>query len=621
MLIPPESLAVQLDPIPPPLPGEYPTPLRDPPAIRDPALAIVLGKALFWDMNLGEEGVACATCHHHAGVDGRITHSLPLQKESGFGRLKSELSRLVKAIFPIEPAPTTRPGGSLGISRARYLKSLATCEAPSGSRQRTQRHAPSVINARFSHRLFWDGRARPIFNGRDPWGSVTRVASSAPPQQSNDWDQNIIAYADAALASQALGPLTIPGEMICEGETLSDIARRILPRMALSGQSVHPEDSVLGPYRDPSGLGIAWTYETLIQKVFIPALWKSTDAQTGKRDDQEDTRTPIESNFGVFAGLALMAYEETLISDQTPFDTPRNSEGYPSAYTIEQRRGLDLFNRLECDFCHSGPLFTAAAPPLPQEQRPLKWVDRRVIAPDLAHHSAQVAFLDTGFANIGLIRDGEDPGLGGIDPLGTPLSYSLSYIEQLKDPLHQERNGISVDPSLFSIGYDVDFKPQELFSLNDQRIPLEEIARREGVLKPLHRLGAAVEGAFKVPSLRNVELTGPYMHDGSLETLEAVIDFYDRGGNYETRSKVQTFVHAQHLSIEEKRDLKAFLMTLTDERVRWERAPFDHPELRVVSKTRTPGLGQADQDEIWTVIEAVGANGRTRQQGPIESSR
>ena len=38
-------------------------------------------------------------------------------------------------------------------------------------------------------------------------------------------------------------------------------------------------------------------------------------------------------------------------------------------------------------------------------------------------------------------------------------------------------------------------------------------------------------GKFKTPTLREIERTAPYMHDGSIATLEEVVDFYDRGGN------------------------------------------------------------------------------------------
>ena len=47
----------------------------------------------------------------------------------------------------------------------------------------------------------------------------------------------------------------------------------------------------------------------------------------------------------------------------------------------------------------------------------------------------------------------------------------------------------------------------------------------------LSALRIAVDGAFKVPSLRNIELTGPYMHNGGMSTLEQVAAFFNRGGD------------------------------------------------------------------------------------------
>jgi cytochrome c peroxidase len=67
-------------------------------------------------------------------------------------------------------------------------------------------------------------------------------------------------------------------------------------------------------------------------------------------------------------------------------------------------------------------------------------------------------------------------------------------------------------------------------------------------------------GAFKTPGLYNVALHAPYMHDGSLPTLEAVIDYYDRGGN-EKKGK-SLFLLKIGLTSEEKQDLLAFLKTL-----------------------------------------------------------
>lgn len=71
----------------------------------------------------------------------------------------------------------------------------------------------------------------------------------------------------------------------------------------------------------------------------------------------------------------------------------------------------------------------------------------------------------------------------------------------------------------------------------------------------------ADRGKFKVPSLRNVALTAPYMHDGSFPTLEAVVEFYDRGGG--SNSNLDAEIKPLRLSADEKRSLVAFLRSLT----------------------------------------------------------
>ncbi len=74
-------------------------------------------------------------------------------------------------------------------------------------------------------------------------------------------------------------------------------------------------------------------------------------------------------------------------------------------------------------------------------------------------------------------------------------------------------------------------------------------------------------GKFKSPTLRNIELTGPYMHDGRYKTLEEVIDFYSEGLKYsETVDPLMKAMHlgGKHLTSQQKSDLLAFLKTLTD---------------------------------------------------------
>lgn len=67
---------------------------------------------------------------------------------------------------------------------------------------------------------------------------------------------------------------------------------------------------------------------------------------------------------------------------------------------------------------------------------------------------------------------------------------------------------------------------------------------------------------FKVPSLRNVGVTAPYMHDGSLPTLEAVVEHYNSGGKNHTHKS--QLVNPLDLTDQEKTDLIAFLKALTD---------------------------------------------------------
>lgn len=74
-------------------------------------------------------------------------------------------------------------------------------------------------------------------------------------------------------------------------------------------------------------------------------------------------------------------------------------------------------------------------------------------------------------------------------------------------------------------------------------------------------------GAFKTPTIRNIAVTAPYMHDGSLETLEDVVDFYNNGGRIKENDPLSGFlsggIKPLKLSDQEKKDLVAFLNALT----------------------------------------------------------
>lgn len=79
---------------------------------------------------------------------------------------------------------------------------------------------------------------------------------------------------------------------------------------------------------------------------------------------------------------------------------------------------------------------------------------------------------------------------------------------------------------------------------------------------------------FRVPTLRNIELTAPYMHDGGLQTLEEVVAHYNSGGV--THVNKSELTRPLQLSVQEQTDLVAFLKTLTD--VSFTQNPIFLPE-------------------------------------------
>jgi len=133
-----------------------------------------------------------------------------------------------------------------------------------------------------------------------------------------------------------------------------------------------------------------------------------------------------------------------------------------------------------------------------------------------------------------------------------------------------------------------------------------------GYRKPfLHDNELTFWGAFRTPTLRNVEITAPYMHNGRLFAIDDVIEFYDDGGTLWQRVDTNPDKHPAMaplgLTEAERKALRFFLACLTDSRVRHERAPFDHPSLVVVNgyENRAGRVG----DERIQSIPATGAAG------------
>jgi cytochrome c peroxidase len=278
----------------------------------------------------------------------------------------------------------------------------------------------------------------------------------------------------------------------------------------------------------------------------------------------------MDYNFSLFFGLAIQLYESTLISNDSPFD--KFMEGNSNALTVQQKQGKALFEgKAECIECHSGPEFTGASVNHVQDER----IDHLTVG------NGGEAVYDNAFNNIGVRPTWEDLGLGAKDPFGHPLSESR-------------------------------LAQQGLFESLLNATPNDTVGADERI---------AADGAFKTPGLRNVELTAPYFHNGGQLTLRQVVDFYNRGGDFFENNidNVDADIHKLGLSEEEKTSLVAFLVSLTDDRVRYERAPFDHPQLFITNghpedqnAVTNDGTGQA----TTTVIElpAVGRNGTSAPQ-------
>ena len=598
--------------------------------VRDEKAAEVLGKAFFWDMQVGSDGVqACATCHFRAGADPRaknqVSPGLLRVRFPGNGAVVPDPDRDFSANtasqgpnytlnpldFPFrklleirnrESAITSDSNNvvsSQGVHYGIYGQNGQPAD-PDGFRiggvnvRRVEpRNTPTMINAVFNHRNFWDMRAQNIFNGVNPFGLRDASASLYRADNPNKPQNVQVRLDNSSLASQAVGPPTNRFEMSVDGRTFPDVGRALALEIArrnrdtgrrlknlrpLAKQLVHPDDSVLGPMSRAPEPGLGPNYDALIRAAFHPRWWNSNklirvapDGTTSVVDGASGVQAPndftlLEYNFSLFFGLAVQVYEATLVSDDTPFDRFLRDD-VPLSEAAERGRKA-FFNeapapRANCLFCHSGALLSEAS------------VAAVAARGGNMIRSAGGQLSDFGTRNIGVRETTDDLGNGDTDPFGKSLSVAVR-----------------------------DSPPGSVL---------------------------AADGTFKIPGLRNVELTAPYFHNGGELTLRDVVRFYARGGNRGGASNpiltrdgteigglaILTFNDAANAE-DVMADLVAFLKALTDERVRNAAAPFDHPQLFVPNghpgneSSVTGQNGYAVDDLVTIEIPATGRNG-----GPV----
>lgn len=616
-----------------------PTHLRN--FIADQNAAIALGKALFWDQAVGSDGLdisgkpvgqACASCHFNAGADSRSKSQI----NPGFRAVPQDTTftppfgrgyQLTGANFPFfrllnpnDPNSavkfdTNDIASSMGVNGHTFGNIVPgnvadTIGSPdtfadagpfpgvfshTAFREVEPRNTPTTIGAAFNFRNFWDGRARNEFNGVNPIGNLDpgaqvvlsclasdqtleKVAGMGGQCTKDGGDLQVVQLKgnlgldNSSLASQAVGPPLSNLEMSFDGRSFAKLGKKMLSlSKALPNQLVNPTDSVLGPYAVPApGKGLTVAYPALIQQAFDNWWWDSPLTIT----DSTGTYTQMEYNFSLFFGIAIQMYETTLIPDDTPFDRFMDGTGTLSP---SQLRGLDVFTgQGRCSACHGGPELTNAS----IQNTNIEKLERMLMGNNFP------AVYDNGFYNTGVTRCGskgfpaapcDDFGIGAtIGPLNLPLSMSRFF--QLPQNCNFgtkliDTNGDGIKETFTGCLGAPLIAPR----------PLEGIAFN--LLQPNERV--AVDGAFKTPGLRNVELTAPYFHNGGSMTLMDTVEFYNRGGNFGrgarnvNQDNFDPNVVPLGLTCQQRLDLVDFLIALTDERVRFQRGPFDHPELNV----------------------------------------
>ena len=663
--------------------------------VVNPAAAIVMGKALFWDMQVGSDGVqACGTCHFANGVDPRVTNQINPGLAFGdetFGNPGGGMTgpapgavtvnqTLTKAYFPSHKLVSQHFRGEPGITDANIVSDVNDVVSSQGVlpqgfvdivlgsavdigdgvidplfndgsaanggmgnsvRRVEPRNTPSMINAVFNFFNFWDARANNVFNGRNPFGAADEREHLLV-NVGGVLETELLRLRQSSLASQAVGPPLSANEMSFAGRTMPKVGKKMLSLVPLAQQFVDPTDSVLGVHADPVA-GLTVSYTELIELAFPAKYWDNVGQHVTFDGSGTPTFNPgpptamstveysqMEANFSFFLGMALQMYMSTLISDDSRFDQFVEGTGN---LTLLELRGQEHFEAFGCNECHGGPVSSDAdtfmiqglADPFIPIEQPLDLGP--IDANDFMTILSGVGLYDSGTHNTA-VRPAGNPVAATFDLLAAPLltedigrgGFSEIGDGQLELPLAHTATMMQADFPGTSLGmqfpglaalpaYAAAFSPELPANfVPDDTVPFP------GRINNF--------GGFKTPMLRNVALTGPYMHNGGFSTLRQVVDFYVRGTDFPAIN-IENFDPAV-VPIGDLRnddvltnELVEFLMTLTDARVPNEEAPFDHPEIFVPitgTAPNSPGRAGLIANTVdFLRVRETGAGGRSDQ--------
>ena len=286
--------------------GDNPSKLDD--IVQDQDWLLVLGRAFFWDQQMGSDGGACANCHFSAGADNRLTGQLnPAFRAAGggdtefgcvegidceanpgttgSGGIAGPEYTFVEEDFPFRQFIDDENGNmiiddrnaplrintndvlsSAGSFDADFISTFygdekcgkprddifykTTAHGTLAKRAVEPRNTPSVINSAMFQRNFWDVRANSMFNGVGVFG-MSDILHDPDKRliQIDEYGEASLTYLtleNASLASLSVGPILDNLEMSCEGRTFADVARKILYTKPLAKQRIAKTDSTFG---------------------------------------------------------------------------------------------------------------------------------------------------------------------------------------------------------------------------------------------------------------------------------------------------------------------------------------------------------------------------------------
>jgi len=460
------------------------------------------------------------------------------------------------------------------------------------ARQVEPRNTPTVVNAALNHRQFYDGRANNMFNGVGPFGMRDILGDASKRLLLFDTTGNpypwFLQLENGSLASQAVAPVINAVEMSCNGRSFPDVAVKLLATLPLAQQQVAATDSVLGTLDATKGKGLdpTYTYDWLIRQAFDPKWWSGTGLwRMGKMGSTPTVTkdltgyTQEEINFSMFWGVAIMMYEATLISNESEYDNlvasgalvvggPTSpipglpigcAAGTPASGPAADPllvRGCQLFHGLPpgffgpgvpilppqnqgvgCLFCHGDPTFSENQQTVEANSNPFT-AFTPFLSPvtDIGVPGVRGPLndlRDLGFASIGIRPAFTDQMLGRVDSYNNPLSYGRQYLNYLQagatpaaaqqfllDPFLANAVAATAFPGgqgALAQGSPLSFTPGT--GPNPPGPP--------GT--PVNWAKLEVDGASKIPSLRNVGLTPPYFSWGYYANLRQVMEVYNRG--------------------------------------------------------------------------------------------